>query len=1036
MRIFLLYFILFLSFIIADDQPPVFLPIESAEDFYSGSSISLEVQVTDESLIKDILLYYRFSKDDSYTSISMEKDIFHVGEIPESEVRPGRLEFYYFARDEYGNQSTWPENGENSPESYPVFEPLSSGGSNGNISIELLNPIEDEVSEDASIIILSLYDPEESLDIDDIRLFVNDKDVSESTFKSTDMITYVPNKSLESGKHVIEVKFVDDGGVYFIKKFKFTLAELDLSLAERVNYREKFKFKGNISYNSDFDEFFGKDRPENRPFDSHKLNISAKFTIGDIKVKSSILMNTHLIDETARLALDRSQPSNRFKFGLSSRFLDFKYGDFSTEFSEFTVKGTRVRGVYSRIKIGPWKTSIISGNTKEKIEFENEIGYDPGYGVWSSEEAEVYFDEPNGSYESTIDECNPGIECNDDSPLEDFIDNGNGQYDEGEEYIDSNDNGQWDDEEILNDSNDNGQWDDEEILYDNFLNQSDCEASELSLTWDQEQAICFIDNGNGQYDEGEEYIDSNDNSLNQSDCEASELSLTWNQEQSICFMDQGNGIWDSAETFTDNPSSVDGTSVSGFELISHVKHTKGTSARKMDAIRTELDFSKFNFGINALRSYDDYDSLNYDELYDQYTFLGNAVIGMDFTLRLNNKKTQLKGETAISLMNDLRGTSIEVLGEKLDMAPDEIDSNKDLLMAIEDLVGFSINSDLIIGGSEGRGISIPLPDMDSLDIKDYVLNSVFKQGTYRFLFKTPIEFEENSFDVQAEYRRVPTNFISLGNSSIQTDIQGFKSSLKGRLFKNILSVSLGYDNEHDNLMGETPEEKLKSSTSTSITTSGGFGINYIDYPSVNYSIRVMNREGVSVQEQDIVTSNKTITHTISPSYKFDTKNDINVSLGGNIMMMDYNDNLYAPSDETATNTNFTTGSYTGSVGLRFDSPLSVNIGGGLSINSPEDIDSKPTEFLVVTSKLGYKFMEKKLSTFLGLNIVSGSKVTDSDGNGGIDNLKMTIKAGAQYKLTNSMSVGMNINFISLSDNITPANDFSELKGKLKFKMSF
>ena len=93
---------------------------------------------------------------------------------------------------------------------------------------------------------------------------------------------------------------------------------------------------------------------------------------------------------------------------------------------------------------------------------------------------------------------------------------------------------------------------------------------------------------------------------------------------------------------------------------------------------------------------------------------------------------------------------------------DEIDANKELLMTIEDLVGFSINSDLIIGSSEGRGISIPLPDMDSLDVKDYLLNSVFKQGTYRFLFKTPIEFKESSFDIQAEYRRVPTNFISLG----------------------------------------------------------------------------------------------------------------------------------------------------------------------------------------------------------------------------------------------------------------------------------
>jgi opacity protein-like surface antigen len=81
-------------------------------------------------------------------------------------------------------------------------------------------------------------------------------------------------------------------------------------------------------------------------------------------------------------------------------------------------------------------------------------------------------------------------------------------------------------------------------------------------------------------------------------------------------------------------------------------------------------------------------------------------------------------------------------------------------------------------------------------------------------------------------------------------------------------------------------------------------------------------------------------------------------------------------------------------------------------------------------------MEKTLSTFLGLNIVSGSKETGSDGSGGIDNIKMTLKAGAQYKLTSSMSVGLNINFISLSDNITPTNDFSELKGKLKFKMSF
>ena len=909
------------TFLVADEQPPVFLPIESTEDFYSGSNIFLEVQATDESSIEDILLYYRFSKEDPFTSVMMDKEMFYVGEIPESEVRPGKLEYYFFARDEFGNQSTWPENGEDSPESYPVFEPLFSGVSHGDILIDLLNPLADEVSEEASIIILSLYDPEESLNLDDIRLFIDDEDVSELIFRSTDMLTYVPRNSLNPGKHIIEVKLVDDGGEYLSKKFKFTLAEINLSAIEKVDFRKKFKFKGNISYNSDFDEFFGNDRPENRPLDSHKLNVSAKFTIGDFKVKSSVLMNTHLIDETARLALDRRQPSNRLKFGLSSPFLDFKYGDFSTEFSEFTLKGTRVRGVYSRLKLGPWKTSIIFGNTKEII--------------------------------------NPIVEENKDS-------------------------------------------------------------------------------------------------------------ISWTQ------------IVDSTLAIIDTL---------------YINHTKGTASRKMDAFRTELDFSKFNFGINALRSYDDIEQygLDYEELYEKYTFLGNAVISMDFTLRLNNKKTQFKGETAISLMNDLRGNSVKTYADNFGVDSLQLNAITELINTIEDVVGFNINGDVLFDKGSGRGISIPTPKMDSLNtndaILDYMANKMFKKGTYRFLFKTPIELEKNTFDFQAEYKRVPANFNSLGNASIQTDIQGLKSSIKGRLFKNIFLFSLGYNNEHDNLM---PEDKIKLSTTTSIITSGGLGINYLNYPSIHYTLRVMDREGISTitnvwdenedftdgngiwdegedfidssdsengiwdegeaftdslngiydegeaftDKNQITVSNRTITHTISPSYKFDTQNDINVSIGGNIMMMDYNDNLYDPSNETAINVNFTTNSYIGSLGLRFDSPLSLNMGGGLSVNFLEDTAAKSTEFLVLTSKLGYKFMAKTLSTYLGLNFVAGSKEEDAEGNGAIDNLKITIKSGAQYKFATNMSIGLNIDFISLSDNIIPSNDFSELRGKLKFKMSF
>lgn len=857
------------SMIWADGQSPIFMPIEPTEDFYSGSDVHLEVQISDQSSILDVYLYYRFSTETSFSSIPMVREISYMGIIPGVDVIPGRMEYYFFARDEHGNQSTWPVDGENAPEGYPVFEPLLAGGSHGNISIDLLNPPANETSKDASIIILSLYDPEGSIDLNNIRLIVDNVDVSKFIYKSVDMVTYVPNIPLESGKHKVEFQLADDEGIFLHKKFKFKLAEIDLSFAEKIDWRKKFKFKGNISYNSDYDEFFGKDRPENRPMDSHKLNTSFKLRIGNVKIKTSALFNTHLMDKDAQENLERRQPINRIKFGLSSPYLDFRYGDFSTEFSEFSLKGTRVRGIYTKFKLGPWNTSIVSGNTKEQI---------------------------SSITETEID----------------------------------------------------------------------------SIYWTQ----IFLD------------------------------------------------VTEDDSTFT------------------FVNHTKGTASRRMKAFRTELDFSKFNFGISALTSYDDLDEYNleFNELYNQYTFLGNAVVGTDFTLLLNNKKTQFKAETAISLMNDLRGTPVDKLAESLDMPENQLNETKKLFNKIEDLVGFNINSDMIIGSSEGRGISVPLPDMDSLDASDYLINylinDVIKQGTYRLTFKTPLEFDDYNFDFNAVYKRVPANFVSLGNSSIQTDIQGIKSSLKTRLFENQLSINLNYENEHDNLMGDKPEEKLKTSTTTSNTSSAGFGLTLSELPSINYSFRTLNRQGISVEDNSITASNKTITHTISPSYKFDLKSGTNVSMNGNIMYMMYKDNLYNPNDTSSTNSNFTTGSYTGSFALRFDSPLTINMGGGLSVNTPESVSIMSTHFFVLSTKVGYKFWEKALSTFLGLNLVSGGKDADANGEGEIDNLKLTIKGGAQYKIAKNMSIGLNVDFISLTDNVSADNDYSELKGKIKFKIGF
>ena len=333
-----------------------------------------------------------------------------------------------------------------------------------------------------------------------------------SIFKSVDMVTYVPQTPLESGEHEVLFQLADQEGMYLQKQFNFSIADIDVAQLEKVNWKDVINLKGSLSYDSDYDEFYGKDRPENRPFDSHKLNASVKFSLGSVKIKSSALINTHIIDETAKSNLERSQPLDRLKFGLTSPLLDFKYGDFSTEFSELTLKGTRVRGIYSRIKFGPWRTSILTGNTKELISFENLTEFDPGLNIWN----------------------------------------------EGEELtVDSDGDGEWDDAEEFEDENNNEEW-----------------------------------------DEGESFADSNN-----------------------------NNTWDDADEFIDQPMydwlQVDDST----ESVNLVNHTKGTASRKMNALRTELDFSAFNFGINVLTSYDDIDEygLPFEELYSQYTFLGNAV---------------------------------------------------------------------------------------------------------------------------------------------------------------------------------------------------------------------------------------------------------------------------------------------------------------------------------------------------------------------------------------------------------------------------
>ena len=137
---------------------------------------------------------------------------------------------------------------------------------------------------------------------------------------------------------------------------------LDESEIKKVTWKEKIKFKGDLGWNTDFDP------APNRPLDTHKINSSVKFQLGDFKFNISGLKNTYIIDLEAREEAKHRQPSTRLKFKMNSPFIDFHFGDNSPEFSEFSLKGTRVRGVSTKLKWGTWETSFVSGETKHWVD--------------------------------------------------------------------------------------------------------------------------------------------------------------------------------------------------------------------------------------------------------------------------------------------------------------------------------------------------------------------------------------------------------------------------------------------------------------------------------------------------------------------------------------------------------------------------------------------------------------------------------------------------------------------------------------------
>ena len=1015
-----IYLVLFINgaFSQNDGTPPSLIPISSSSDYYHGNDIMIESFVEDQSDIKDVLLFYKFEQsDETFQVVNMSSfSNVYQGTIPANEVSDEQFEYYVMAIDEFGNQATWPDQSLYDPSLY-ILSDASFDGQNvpakkveTNIEINLISPTKIVTYEDGvSLIMISIYDPDQELNLEDLSIVVDKKNVTSSSIISTEMVTYVPQDILESGEHSIEFR-VPSSQIHETLTFR-VLDEVVSQNASSIftSLKESYNLKGSLSWNADFDE------AESRPDDSHKLNVTSKFNIGDFKFSASGLFNTHIIDKDALSNLSNNQDIDRTKFIMNSPWIDFKYGDFTPDFSNLTLKGTRVRGIFTKVKLGFLNLTYVNGETKNSID----------------SKTSVFLQE--SLTQTEIDSLtNLGYEGL-----------GNGTYDNGEEFIDEPaENG------IYNEVYDEG-----EEYIDTFVSYTLHEkgTTQRKLTGIRSQLNLFDTftwgiSGFSSYDDSES-ISIPDHALDQYGLYGnlvvgSDVGLFFNSGRTRLVAETAisayNNILEPDDIFTDTL----GIDISNIENILGFPITNDLIVGVGDGRGLSIPLPSGN-----------------GEWDDGEEFVDCGLISGEY----------------IICEDDLTETFTDLDGDEIWDAEEEFDDSNN--NGIWNDSWEASNGDMLGNGVWDEGEAFVDDPMKNVDYMDYLVEDVLKRGTYRIEFRTPINyFDFAKFDIVYEKKRVPTNFSSLGNSSIQSDVISSKSTIKSKVYRDQISLSLGLESQEDNVIGKIPQEKSKPVTTKSDINSFGIALNITGLPKVSYAFRSMDRlgtkvespkwdegeyfddsngndiwdEGESFTDDPISGSNSTTTHTISPAYKLKLGSQ-SYNLSGNLMFMSYD-------DKENSSLNFSNNSYSLSVTAGYIIPLTLSGSLGLSSNTPDDITQSPTNFTVVSGKASYKFSQD-FSAFIGTNFVVGSKdknnlydngesFTDEDGNDAwdegedyedmpsIDNFKSTYKAGLQYSVSKSLKLTFSFDYLLFSDRLDSSNDKAELKSKLQFKYQF
>jgi hypothetical protein len=330
-------------------------------NIFMNSPIKIEALI-EESIVQveRVRIFYREAGQNAFIEEEMEEYMgVYTCNIPAEYVTEEGVEYLIMAELSDGSMTAYPEV---DPYNVPMFlavKQLSDirqqtvrersdiqGGIRSDIII--LSPEEGEVvAAEEVVLAFSLFNtPDVSLET--IQLDLDGISVLNQTEISEDMIISRP-KNLSPGLHTIKLNMKNQYGD------PYSTIIVNFSVVRTVEESQRvFKYTGRVSAEANSEQVRG----IRQNINSLRANASGSYDWLKFNAKTFI---------SSQEDPDK-QPRNRFTVGFRTSVFDLSLGDVNPRFSEFALRGKRVRGVDANLKLKYFNTHIVYGETVRAIQ--------------------------------------------------------------------------------------------------------------------------------------------------------------------------------------------------------------------------------------------------------------------------------------------------------------------------------------------------------------------------------------------------------------------------------------------------------------------------------------------------------------------------------------------------------------------------------------------------------------------------------------------------------------------------------------------